>query len=277
MRRKTSDSQHLVDGGRSREGRSADTGARRAIYQARAEVRKSLDEAKDDIRDAIDDAREGVHQALHELREAFADDCNEEAKSSAVAGDAIAGDRADIVATAVVPESRGTEQIASASASSVTTTEVSDRGTLKGRLSATKDRAIADARGRLREKVANWLDPEVPRTWIPPVRSLEALIVGEPQVRAVQRDYGEMFEAALTIDASSRQRERLIETYHEQLVEHRLTSLGAALAFVLICLAAVSGYIRADEATKGYYTNRLRMLAAAGVGASGVILYQMIA
>jgi hypothetical protein len=54
-------------------------------------------------------------------------------------------------------------------------------------------------------------------------------------------------------------------------------TLGATLVFILICLAAVSGYIRADEATKGYYTNRLRMLAAAGVGASGVIIYHMVA
>ena len=43
----------------------------------------------------------------------------------------------------------------------------------------------------------------------------------------------------------------------------------------MICLAAVSGYIRADEATKGYYTKRLRLLAAAAVGASGVLIYQI--
>jgi hypothetical protein len=42
-------------------------------------------------------------------------------------------------------------------------------------------------------------------------------------------------------------------------------------------LGALSSYIRADEATRGYYTNRLRMLAAAGVGAAGVIIYQMMA
>jgi len=49
------------------------------------------------------------------------------------------------------------------------------------------------------------------------------------------------------------------------------------LGFVLICLAAISGYIRTDEATKGYYTNRLRMLTAAGVGAAGVLIYQVLA
>ena len=55
-----------------------------------------------------------------------------------------------------------------------------------------------------------------------------------------------------------------------------MLTLAGLLVFVLICLAAVSGYIRTDEATKGYYTNRLRMLAAAGVGAAGAAIYQMI-
>ncbi len=57
----------------------------------------------------------------------------------------------------------------------------------------------------------------------------------------------------------------------------RLVPLGALLAFVLACLAAVSGYIKADEATKGYYTTRLRLAAAAGVGAAGVALFRMLA
>ena len=43
-----------------------------------------------------------------------------------------------------------------------------------------------------------------------------------------------------------------------------------------MCLAACSGYIRADEATKGYYTNRLRMLVAAAVGAGSVLIYQIV-
>ena len=52
--------------------------------------------------------------------------------------------------------------------------------------------------------------------------------------------------------------------------------LGGGLGFALTCLAAVAGFIRADEATKGYYTNRLRLLAAAGVGAAGVAIYQAL-
>ena len=81
----------------------------------------------------------------------------------------------------------------------------------------------------------------------------------------------------MTADLSPRHRAELVDAYNHELVKHRLLTLGGSLGFVLICLAAVSGYIRADEATKGYYTNRLRMLAAAGVGAAGVIVYRMVA
>ena len=102
------------------------------------------------------------------------------------------------------------------------------------------------------------------------------MVVDEPRMKSIQKDYGELFEAMLTVDASPQRRVALIEVYNRQLVERRLATLGATLAFILICLAAVSGYIRADEATKGYYTNRLRMLTAAGVGASGVIIYHMV-
>jgi len=69
----------------------------------------------------------------------------------------------------------------------------------------------------------------------------------------------------------------LVQVFHREQVRQRLTALGGILGFVLICLAAISGYIRTDEATKGYYTNRLRMLTAAGVGAAGVLIYQVLA
>ena len=96
------------------------------------------------------------------------------------------------------------------------------------------------------------------------------MVVDEPRIKSVQKDYGEVFEATLTVDTSPQRRTALIDSLQSTTGRAPLASLGATLAFILICLAAVSGYIRADEATKGYYTNRLRMLTAAGVGASGV-------
>lgn len=145
-----------------------------------------------------------------------------------------------------------------------------------GRLSATEDRARADARARLKTMLAERLYPEVPRAWKAPPEQVDALI-RSTTVKPVERDYGTVYEATLKVDLSDQAVSQVAEAYHRQQVMKRLAVLGALLAFVLICLAVVSGYIRADEATKGYYTSKLRLAAAAGVGAAGVVVYRMLA
>ena len=148
---------------------------------------------------------------------------------------------------------------------------------ITGQVSATEDRASEEARKELERKVTEWLEASsVPRSWKPPARQVDGMIL-ETKVRPIVTDYGTVYEAELRVDASPERKASLVAAYHRQLVHSRLVLLGGALAFFLTCLAAISGYIRADEATKGYYTNRLRLLAAAGVGASGVLIYQMVA
>lgn len=171
--------------------------------------------------------------------------------------------------------------------------------TISGDICANEDRARTDARKALRLAVAEWLDPDVPapgpirasrtdgraigsisNSWTPPERLLDSLIVQtkiDPYISKTVKEDGPLYIARLTADFSPRHRAELVDAYNRELVQHRLFALGGSLGFVLICLAAVSGYIRADEATKGYYTNRLRLLAAAGVGATGVIVYRLIA
>jgi hypothetical protein len=267
----------------------------RAFAEARDEFREALDEVRDEVRHAFAEARDDLHEAFDEVRVALVcDDDSSRVLPPVPASPAKASEVAEGLPVPIVPGTRVTEAVvrppaaapvavapaaprASANAVAPAVSTQSSRWTVKGRLSATKERAVADARRRLRDNVASWLDPEVPRSWVPPVRMLDAMILDEPQLKSVQKTYGELFEASFTVDASTQRRTALVEVYNRQLVERRLATLGATLVFILICLAAVSGYIRADEATKGYYTNRLRMLAAAGVGASGVIIYHMIA
>jgi uncharacterized membrane protein len=76
---------------------------------------------------------------------------------------------------------------------------------------------------------------------------------------------------------SAEDRAAIIAAYQRDLVAYRLALLAGIIGFVLTCLAALAGYIRADEATRGYYTNWLRALAAVGIGASGVLIYQLLA
>ena len=144
-----------------------------------------------------------------------------------------------------------------------------------GRLSATEPRAINDARVQLLQKLPGLLDPNVPRDWPVPNRLIDGMI-RETKVVPVERDYGTLYQATMLVDASPRKRAEVASAYRHEQVLKRLVTLGGLLTFVLISLGTLSGYIRADEATKGYYTNRLRLAAAAGVGVAGTVIYQML-
>ncbi len=86
-----------------------------------------------------------------------------------------------------------------------------------------------------------------------------------------------LYRAGARLDFSPARRAQVVALYEHDLVRERMLKGGGVLAFVLFVLAVLAGYIRADESTKGYYTNRLRMLAAAGVGAAGVVAYRLLA
>jgi len=147
---------------------------------------------------------------------------------------------------------------------------------LTGLISATEERAKEEARKQLEKEVTDWLELSgVPRSWKPSTQQIDAMII-ETIVEPVVKDYGTLYVAKLRLDVSPEQRAIFTESYKRQLVHRRMVLLGGTLGFVLICLGAISGYIRADEVTKGYYTNRLRLLAAGGVGAAGVVIYHML-
>ena len=154
---------------------------------------------------------------------------------------------------------------------------------LKGRLSATEQRAHDDTRAQLVKMVTEWLAPDVPKTWKVPDELIDTLVVEirvSPVVQPtdpVSKDYGPMYEADMRVDLSPLRRAEIVDAYHHEQTLKRLGVLGALFAFVLVCLAAVSGYIRADEATKGYYTNRLRLAATVAAGAAGVAVYRWLA
>lgn len=151
----------------------------------------------------------------------------------------------------------------------------SDARKIVGRLSATEPRAVADARVQLDRAAVDWLGPDVPRSWKAPAKLVDAMVL-DTEIRPVVKDYGTLYEATLQADFSAQRREKIARVYERELVAGRLARLGGALGFVLVCLGVLAGYIQADEATKGYYTNRLRLVAAAGVGAAGMAIYRIL-
>jgi uncharacterized membrane protein len=278
-----------------------DAGARADLVEAQRQTRKALAEAGRAIDEAHQEVRQAYRQARGEIRQAW-NEVNQDVRQAyheALAADGSqpppAREQAEGLPVAIVPGTRVTEAEARPPAPPIPTRSVvaarksqparpvaprppiaARTTTIKGQISATPERAEADALTALREEAADWLEPEVPRSWKIPTPLLRSLIV-DTHDTPEEKPYGTLYWAELTVNFSPERRAMLIQAYTRELIQHRLVALGGALAIVLIGLAAVSGYIRADEATKGYYTNRLRMLAAAGVGAAGVIVYRMVA
>lgn len=154
---------------------------------------------------------------------------------------------------------------------------VGDVQTVTGRRSATEQRAVDDAVVQLRRELTDRLRPNVPTDWRAPDRLIDEIVRSAAvQVTPIKRDYGTVYEATIKVDRWSQKLAKVEQAYRHEQVMKRLLVLAGLLAFVLVCLAAVSGYIKADEATKGYYTTRLRLAAAAGVGAAGALLYRML-
>ena len=157
---------------------------------------------------------------------------------------------------------------------------------LVGPLSATEEKARKDLRLKVYAEVAKWLAGDVPPTWDPPAEAVAAMTLAV-YVQPVAESLGDLskdlddlytlYRAGARLDFSTARRAQILGLYEHDLVRGRMVKGGALLAFVLFVLAVLAGYIRADESTKGYYTNRLRMLAAAGVGAAGVVAYRMLA
>ncbi len=144
-------------------------------------------------------------------------------------------------------------------------------------LKYTEDRALADLKAKVTGKIAGWLaEANVPADWQPPQSLIDSTTAAKPHVAAEEKEYGTMYLASVPLNLSRPMKERFVAEYHRHVAGQRLGILGGGLAFILACLGIGVGYVRTDEATKGYYTNRLRLLAAAGVGAAGVVLYQWI-
>ena len=178
--------------------------------------------------------------------------------------------------------------------------DASGNRVLIGRLSASEDRARQDLRKVVDREVADWLAADVPPTWKPPAPAIEAMVQGAyvqqvirslkpatgesaPQAAAPSTadvpgldDFYTLHRAGQLIDFSAARRARLVQMYHHDLATWRMQKLGGGLALALIGLVTMAGYIRADEATKGYYTNRLRLAVAAGLGVAGVAAYRML-
>jgi len=239
----------------------------RSLHEARLALKRAGDEIRLSLREARDDLRESLHELKDDLHEAFGPHGAEPDRREPAEG----------LPVPIVPAGTRTAEDcvqAAARQEGEADFDASVRS-VPGLLSATPERAQAEARAALQRFVSEWIKPDAPGDWNPPARLIDELVV-ESTTRPIAKEYGVVYLTELKIDPAPRHRQALVAAYHRELVNHRLVTIGGGLGFILICLAAVSSYIRADEATRGYYTRPLRFAAAAAVGAAGVLLYQLV-
>ena len=176
--------------------------------------------------------------------------------------------------------------------------DASGHRVLLGRLSASEDRAGRDLRQLVDREVSAWLAADVPTSWKVPDREIKRMILGshtqevarsldgpasglDPSEKAAEipglDSLYTLHRAGQKLDFSPSRRARIVAAYRKEVASARMHRLGGGLAVALVGLAVLSGYIKADEATKGYYTNRLRLVAGAGLGTAGVAAYRYFA
>jgi hypothetical protein len=155
--------------------------------------------------------------------------------------------------------------------------EVNRRGPtiIADRFAATEEGAKNKTRELFKKTVKEWLWPQAPRDWNAPDSELSRLVL-QAYTSPVYSDVGVVFLTGYQADLSPEARSHLVDLYQNDLARQRLYWMGGIVAFVLVCLGSMGGYIRADEATRGYYTNRLRLAAAAAVGAAGAAIYHIV-
>lgn len=111
--------------------------------------------------------------------------------------------------------------------------------------------------------------------WNVPVAAIEQHAVNALVGEEFDQDFGngitgKMYRAHLRLDLNARLRQTLHASWHDQIVMQRLTRLGTGLGMVTVLLAAAAGYFRLNDMTQGQYRGRLKLAAAALVGAAGL-------
>jgi hypothetical protein len=139
----------------------------------------------------------------------------------------------------------------------------------------THDKAKQRAEEKAWEKVCEYLArQEPPIHWRPDVNWVtNNLVKGPSPAKLVEMgDLGKAYEQTLTVKVEPKDYQKLVEQDRQELMRQRQLLLARILAGVVALLVAVVGYLRLDEATKGYYTLWLRLGALALVGGVGAAL-----
>jgi hypothetical protein len=119
--------------------------------------------------------------------------------------------------------------------------------------------------------------------WTVPVSVIEKTAVSALVGEELDKDFGgeigmkKMYRAHLRLDVNPELRKALHASWHDQVVERRLTELGGLVALATLLLATAAGYFRLDDATNGQYRGRLKFASAALIAAGSLVAWRVVA
>ena len=132
------------------------------------------------------------------------------------------------------------------------------------------------ARNDALEHASLWMEEHSGLGWTPDAQYLldHALVrFGEPEDKEFEQPMGTMKAVKMQLDITAKQASEIQkQAQHERMKERQKLSLLVMLGAVCL-LGVVGGYLRLEEATKGYYTRWLRLTAVGVVLAIVAGLY----
>jgi hypothetical protein len=161
-----------------------------------------------------------------------------------------------------------------------TNEEKSVHWTVEGTWEKNKTDAIEEALVKAQEKVTAYLRGQNPPVeWTPSLPYIQTHLVKTQPWKEETKDFdqiGRMYRVQLEVEVTPSDLTKMVHWGREFRVHQRMFILAKVLAGLVVLLAAVSGYLRLDEYTKGYYTGWLRLAAVALVGAAGAGLVLIV-
>lgn len=109
--------------------------------------------------------------------------------------------------------------------------------------------------------------------WVPPVPYVSQRLVQNTRLEDndFQGSVGKMYRTVLEVRLTPELRNEIALYDREYRAQGRMAGTARLVAGLVALLAALAGYLRLEDMTKGYYTNWLRV-AAGFLGAAAVIL-----
>jgi hypothetical protein len=119
--------------------------------------------------------------------------------------------------------------------------------------------------------------PQLRGRWSVPTWFVQDFLLKEPIfVEEIDWRYGPMYKAHVLLDTAPDKREMILSHWNSTIVQKRVGQIGGGLGFLLVCVTTLLGYLRLDDATRGYYSRWLATGALAVVTASAAALYQWV-